>query len=189
MTLLELVEKHLPPIKAEGAPEPEFRKKYFKELEPLRNALESTQYEEKELLSLAEIVLKKFPESIQKISTHHHALTALVESIARDWLAKKILGNRERGKFFLKQVDALLSTSVSTETVARELEEKLGAQNARKAAEDAIREEENLRRFLSSHKPAPAAAQAHQLVLERFNNVLSPLRITSQLIMKTLERE
>jgi len=180
MVLRELVERHLPPVES-GPVDLEkmdaARKQYFEQLAPFRAELATAKYDlAKELPELAALVRERFPETLPKDalteSKQHQALTAVLQSIAHDYIAKKVHPDAEK-RAVLRQAIGDMPRLASKPGLA-ELEKRLG----KKALADGLRNiNTSASRILSLVNAADRQAGekgAEHRVAERFKNILTP---------------
>ncbi len=188
MVLKQLVEKHLPPIRpSPGQAMPEFRAGFYAQLEPFRKELEQANYDlREEFPSLFEVVSEKFPQANTN-RAHYLAFAALVESIARDWLAKKTLEKPEHRRALLKHFDDYIGP-VPDEEIATSLAKELGKQTAVEALKKMSEEGFGVSRFIDAFKCHESKKEVHGLLRDRFNNALGPLISFSQIIRRLLEK-
>lgn len=195
MVLRELVEKHLPQVesgpvgleKMDAA-----RKHYFNQLAPFRAELATAKYDiSEELPELAALVRERFPETLPKMALtatkQHQALTAVVESIAHDYIAKNVHADAEK-RAALREAIGDMPRFASKPSLV-ELEKRIGKEALAAALRNIGASASHIEGLVNEADELAGKKGAEHRVAERFRNILSPFLGYAALAQERLQEK
>jgi hypothetical protein len=168
------------------------RKQYFKQLAPFREELAGVKYDlAEELPELAALVRERFPETLPKMvltdMNQHQALTAVIESIAHDYIAKKVHADAEKRAVLKEAINNM--PQFASESGIAELEKRLGKEAIATALQNIGSSVSHIEGLVNAADKRAGSQGAEHRVAERFRNILVPFLGYAQLAQARLKKK